>query len=106
MTGQGTAAGSETSRALADRLVSTLGDRPFAPSADQLAWVGGGDPLPGQENGPLARVAAGRYAGLFADHLVRDVTVDGAPGAYVRIWLCARRAFLRAEGGAGRAGSD
>lgn len=118
---KGSAREDQISRALAGRLVSTLDDRPFAPTARQLHSVAGGDLIPGQEAGPLARIAAGRYAGLVADHVVEDVTADGAAGAYVRIWLCARQAFLRsldspagvarrvrsrraAEGGAGRVG--
>jgi len=39
-------------------------------------------------------MAAARYAALFADHVAQDMAAEGAPGAYVRIWLCARRAFI------------
>lgn len=31
---------------------------------------------------------------LFTDHVGQDVAVDGGPGAYALIWLCARRAFI------------
>jgi hypothetical protein len=27
--------------------------------------------------------------------VIGDITVDGGPAAYVRIWLCARLAFLK-----------
>jgi hypothetical protein len=39
-------------------------------------------------------MAAARYAALFADHVAQDMAAEGGPGAYVRIWLCARRAFI------------
>lgn len=91
----GITAASRVAHALADRLVATLDDRPFAPTAQQLATIGGGELVPGAEPGPFAQVVADRYAGLLANHLVQDVRADGAPAAYARIWLCARRAFLQ-----------
>jgi hypothetical protein len=95
MIGEGSATDDRAGRALADRLVATLGDRPFRPTSRQLTAIGGGFLVPGDEPGPMARAVAGRYAGLLTRHLVQDVTIDGAPEAYARIWLCARRAFLR-----------
>jgi hypothetical protein len=83
----------ERGRRLANELVGGLDARPFRPTADQLAWVWGGDLARGEARADRARVAAGRYAALFADHLVQDVTIDAAPAAYARIWLCARAAF-------------
>ena len=90
----GTTTARGVAHALADRLVATLEDRPFAPTAQDLATIGGGDLVVGAEPGPLAHAIADRYAGLLANHVVRDVRADGAPEAYARIWLCARAAFL------------
>ncbi len=90
-----TTAANGGAHALADRLVATLDDRPFAPTARQLATIGGGELVPGAEPGPLAHVVADRYAGLVASHLVQDVRANGASEAYARIWLCARAAFLQ-----------
>lgn len=82
------------SRLLADRLVAGLDDRPFRPTADQLAWVWGGELVRGEARASRVSIAAGRYAALLADHVVEDVTAEGAPGAYARIWRCARSAFI------------
>ena len=83
------------SRLLADRLIARLDDRPFRPTADQLALVWGGDLVRSETRASRARIAAGRYAALLTDHAIGDVTVEGAPGAYARIWLCARLAFIK-----------
>lgn len=83
------------SRALAGRLVATLDDRPFVPTAVQLAWIEGGELIPGQEDGALARIVAGRFAIVFANHVIGDVAAKDAPGAYIRIVECARQAFLQ-----------
>ncbi len=85
-------------RLLANRLIVGLDDQPFRPTADQLAWVWGGDLVQGETRASRARIAAGRYAALLADHVIGDVTVEGAPGAYARIWLCARSAFIGSTG--------
>jgi hypothetical protein len=90
--------------ALASRLVAGLDDRPFHPTAEQLAWVWGGELVLGEAMESRARIAAGRYAGLFTNHVVPDVALDGAPGAYARIWLCARLAFMESVA-AGDSGS-
>jgi hypothetical protein len=84
----------EPSRLLASRWIAGLDNRPFAPTADQLAWVWGGKLVRGEARTSRARIAAGRYAALFTDHVIGDITIDGAPGAYARIWLCARLAFI------------
>jgi hypothetical protein len=84
----------DVSRLLASRLMSALDDRPFRPTTAQLAWVWGGDLVPGEARASRARIASARYASLFAEHVVRDMTIEGAPGAYARIWLCARLAFV------------
>ncbi|HEX7346624.1 MAG TPA: hypothetical protein VF253_07510 [Candidatus Limnocylindrales bacterium] len=81
-------------RLLANRLVATLDSRPFRPTVDQLAWVWGGELGPGETGRSRARIAAYRYAELFAGHVIQDVTVEGGVGAYMRIWQCARRAFI------------
>jgi hypothetical protein len=94
------------SRALANGLVATLDDRPFLLTAAQLAWVDGGELVAGQENGPLTRIVAGRFATLFADHVIGDVSADGAPGAYVRVLECARQAFLQSLPGRSPADRD
>lgn len=82
------------SRLLADRLIAGLDDRPFCPTPDQLAWVWGGDLVRGETRAARARIAGGRYAALLTDHVFGDVRNEAAPGAYVRIWLCARLAFI------------
>jgi hypothetical protein len=82
-------------RLLADRLVAGLDHRPFRPTDDQLAWVWGGQLGPGETPHSRAKIAGCRYAELFASHVVQDVTVQGAVGAYTRIWLCARRSFIK-----------
>ena len=82
------------SRPLADRLVAGLDDRPFCPTPDQLAWVWGGDLARGETRASRARIAAGRYATLLTDHVIGDVSGVAAPGAYARIWLSARLAFI------------
>ena len=84
---------SDVVQPLASRLVAGLDNRPFYPTPDQLAWVWGGDLVPGETRHNRAPIAAARYAGLFTNHVVPDVTLDGAAGAYARIWLCARLAF-------------
>jgi hypothetical protein len=84
----------DAGRWLADRLIAGLDKRPFRPTADQLAWVWGGDLVRGEAPGSRARIAAGRYAALLTDHVVQDITIEGAPGAYARIWLCTRHAFI------------
>lgn len=81
-------------RSLASRWVATLDERPFRPTPEQLAWVAGSDLVEGEAGVRRRPIAAGRYAALFADHVAQDVTVDGGAAAYVRIWLCARRAFI------------
>ena len=81
-------------RALTNRLVAGLASRPFRPSTAEIAAVMGSGIEGSRTDGPWASAAAGRYAFLFADHLVRDVTAPRAAGAYARLWLCARRAFL------------
>ena len=83
------------SRVLADRQVAGLDGRPFRPTPDQLAWVWGGDLARGETRASRTRIAAGRYAALLADHAIGDLTVEGAPGAYGRIWRCARLAFIQ-----------
>ena len=83
------------SRLLADRLIAGLDDRPFGPTPDQLAWVWGGELVRGETRASRARIAAGRYAALLADHVIGDVSIEAAAGAYARIWLCARLAFIQ-----------
>jgi len=81
-------------RLLAHRLVAGLDGRPFRPTDDQLDWVWGGELGPGETRQSRAKIAACRYAELFTRHVVQDVTVEGAVGAYTRIWLCSRRSFI------------
>lgn len=81
-------------RLLANRLVAALDGRPFRPTVDELAWVWGGELGPSETRRSRARIAAYRYAELFAAHVIQDVTVEGGAGAYMRIWQCARRAFI------------
>jgi hypothetical protein len=83
-----------TGRALAARWIATLADRPFSPTPEQLARVAGGDLDEGEARARRLPMAAARYAALFADHVAQDVAAEGGPSAYVRIWLCARRAFI------------
>jgi len=64
------------------------------PSAQQLEWVEGGDIVVGEAHPRRMRVAATRFAGLFAEHVAQDMTVAGGPGAYALVWQCARGAFL------------
>jgi hypothetical protein len=85
-------------RRLADRFIAGLGKRPFRPTPMELARVWGGELVRGETRDSRARIAGGRYASLFADHAVQDVSGDGAPGAYARIWLCARLAFIESMG--------
>lgn len=82
------------SRLLAERLIAGLADRPFRPTTDQLARAWGGDLARGETRASRVRIAAGRYAALLADHVIEDMSVEGAPAAYARIWLCARSAFI------------
>ena len=82
------------SRTLAARWIATLDERPFRPTPQQLALVDGGDLVAGEARDRRRPIAAARYASLFTDHVVQDMAAEGAPGAYVRIWLCARRAFI------------
>jgi hypothetical protein len=86
-------------RLLADRLIAGLDDRPFRPTADELAFVWGDNLVPGETRASRARIAAGRYAALLTDHVGGDITVEGGAGAYVRIWLCARLAFIKSATG-------
>jgi hypothetical protein len=92
--GAGVADAPDVAHLLANRLVAGLDDRPFRPTADQLARVWGGELVRGERRENRARIAAGRYAALLTDHVVQDVAVEGGPGAYALIWLCARRAFI------------
>ena len=85
----------DVSRLLADEWIGGLDPRPFRPTAGQLASDWGGELTRGETQEQRVRVAAGRYAALFTDHVVEDVTIDGGPGAYVRIWQCARQAFIQ-----------
>jgi hypothetical protein len=89
----GSAGGSAT-RLLADSWVATLDDHPFRPTPAQLAWVAAADPVGVEAHERCAPLAAARHVGLFADHVAQDVTGEGGPAAYVRVWLCARRAFI------------
>ena len=84
----------DASRALAMRWVATLDERPFRPSLEQLARVNGGDLVVGEARDRRMRLAADRYAGLFADHVAQDVEVEAGPGAYALVWACARLAFI------------
>ena len=59
-----------------------------------MARVAGGDLDEGEARARRLPMAAARYAALFADHVAQDVAAEGGPSAYVRIWLCARRAFI------------
>jgi hypothetical protein len=88
----------DASRLLANRLIAGLDDRPFRPSAAELARVWGGELARGETPRSRALIAAGRYAALLADDVIGDMTVAGAPGAYARIWLCARSAFITSAG--------
>jgi hypothetical protein len=102
----------DVAAALAGCLVATLADRPFVLTDAQLRAIGANDLAPGEEAGPYAHVVAGRYASLVADHVAlgADMGANGAPGAYVRIWACARAAFLTSLGrsarGSAGAGTD
>lgn len=87
-----------TSRAVAARWIATLDERPFRPTPERLAWVAGGDLVEGEARARRLPMAAARYAALFADHVAQDMAAEGGPGAYVRIWLCARRAFIDSLG--------
>ena len=82
------------SRTLAARWIATLDGRPFRPTPEQLAQVDGGDLADGEARDRRRPIAAARYASLFTDLVAQDMAAEGAPGAYVRIWLCARRAFI------------
>jgi hypothetical protein len=84
----------DISRSLAIEWLATLEDRPFRPSAEQLDWVDGGDLVIGEARARRLRVAAPRFAGLFADHVASDMSVEGGPGAYALVWQCARWAFI------------
>ena len=88
------AGSADGTRELANRLVAGLASRPFQPTGAELVGLMGSalDGRPGDESS--ARSAAAGYAFLFADHVVQDVTAPQAAGAYVRLWLCARQAFL------------
>jgi hypothetical protein len=79
---------------LAARWIATLDGRPFRPTPEQLAQVDGGDLVDGEARDRRRPIAAARYASLFTDHVAQDMAVEGAPGAYVQVWLCARRAFI------------
>ena len=84
----------DASRSLAIEWLAALDARPFMPSAQQLDWVEGGDIVVGEARPRRMRVAATRFAGLFAEHVAQDMTVAGGPGAYALVWQCARGAFL------------
>lgn len=84
----------EISRSLAIEWLAALEARPFRPSAQQLDWVENGDVVFGEARSRRMRVAATRFAGLFADHVAQDMTVAGGPGAYALLWQCARWAFV------------
>jgi hypothetical protein len=90
-----------TPRSVADGWVAALDQRPFHPTPEQLAWVAGGDLVEGEASDRRRPIAAARYAALFADHVAQDLTADEGAGAYVRIWLCARRAFIDSMSPAG-----
>ena len=83
-----------TGRALAARWIATLDERPFRPTPERLAWVAGGDLDEGEARARRLPMAAARYAALFAGHVAQNMDAQGGPDAYVRIWLCARRAFI------------
>lgn len=70
---------------------------PFHPTVEQLAWAWGGELARGEARASRVRIASGRYAALLADHVAENVMMDGAPGAYARIWLCARHAFIEVQ---------
>jgi hypothetical protein len=55
------------SRVLANDLVAQLDDRPFRPSTAQLAWVWGGALARREALPTRVRIAACRYAAMFAD---------------------------------------
>ena len=56
--------------------------------------VDGGDIVVGEAHDRRMRLAAARYAGLFADHVAQDLETDAGPGAYALVWACARLAFI------------
>jgi hypothetical protein len=85
----------DVSRSLAIEWLTFLTDRPFKPSAQQLGWVDGGDLVAGEARSRRMRVAAARFAGLFADHVAQDMAVECGPGAYALVWQCARQAFIK-----------
>jgi hypothetical protein len=92
--GASASAPADISRSLAIEWLATLEARPFRPSAQQLDWVDGGDIVIGEARPRRMRVAATRFAGLFADHVAQNMTVAGGPGAYALVWQCARWAFV------------
>ena len=94
------------SRSLAIEWLTTLADRPFRPSAVQLGWVDAGDLVAGEARPRRMRVAAARFAGLFADHVAGDMAVEGGPGAYALVWQCAREAFITSVTAGTPAGRD
>lgn len=87
------ARGPDASHRLAVAWLTTLEDRPFKLSTQRLEWVGG-DLVLGEARPRRMRIAAGRFAGLFADHVAQDMGAEGAPGAYALVWQCARSAFI------------
>jgi hypothetical protein len=87
--------GHEETNDLATRLVGDLAARPFRPTAAQLEAIGAGALIPGDENGPYARYVADRYASLLTDHVFEGRSIRGAEAAYLRVWQCARDAFVR-----------
>jgi hypothetical protein len=79
---------------LASRLIAGLDKRPLLLTDEQLESIWGDALVPGETPASRARIAAGRYASVFTHHVVPDVSLDAAPSAYARIWLCARLAFI------------
>ena len=84
----------DVGRSLAIDWLRALKDRPFRPSPQELDWVAGEDLVDGEARSRRVRVAASRFAGLFADHVVQDTSIAGGPGAYAWVWQSARRAFV------------
>jgi hypothetical protein len=74
--------------------VNVLVPRPPTRGQTGISWLGVGRRSharwgTGETGGDRGRSTCGP----FTDHAVQDVTVEGAPGVYARIWLCARLAF-------------
>jgi hypothetical protein len=84
----------DVGRLLAIDWLRALKDRPFRPSPQELDWVAGEDLVDGEARSRRVRVAASRFAGLFADHVAQDMSIEGGPGAYAWVWQSARQAFV------------